>query len=142
MVGHVATVELSVDAPAQRVWRALTDPDLVAEYMFGAQVVTDWQVGSPIVWRGEYEGKQFEDHGTVLAVEPGRLLEVTHFSPLTGQEDRPENYHTVRYQLAEDDGVTTLRLDQDNNTTEEEAEHTGATWRTMMEGLKRVAERA
>jgi len=140
MVGHVATAEVSVAAPAERVWEALTQPNLVAEYMFGAQIDTDWKVGSPITWQGEYEGKPFEDRGTVVAVEPVRLLEVTHFSPLSGQEDRPENYHNVRYELSADDGQTRVRLEQDNNASPEEAEHSRANWQMMLDGLKRVAE--
>ncbi len=141
MKGHVATAEVDVQASAERVWQAMTDPRLIAEYMFGSQVDTDWQVGSPIAWRGEYDGKSFEDHGTVVVFEPRQVLEVTHFSPLTGQEDRPENYHRVRYEVAEADGSTHVGLEQDNNGSAEEAEHSAANWQMMLDGLKRVAER-
>ena len=68
---------------------------------------TDWKPGSPITWQGEFEGRAYQDKGEIISVEPGRLLEVTHFSPLTGQEDRPENYHRVRYDLQPTDGGTT-----------------------------------
>ena len=67
--------------------------------MFGSRVETDWQVGSPIVWKGECEGKPYEDKGEVLAVRRADRLSVTHFSPLTGQDDVPENYHTLVYEL-------------------------------------------
>ena len=72
--GYLATAEVDVSAPADRVWQAMTDPRLIAEYMFGSRVETDWQVGSPITWSGEFEGRPFEDHGTVVAVQPGQLL--------------------------------------------------------------------
>jgi uncharacterized protein YndB with AHSA1/START domain len=122
------------------VWDALTDPDLIEKYMFGSRVETDWKVGSPITWNGEYDGKAYEDKGEVVAVEPGRLLEVTHFSPLGGREDRPENYHRLVYELEERNGVTHVSLSQDNNPTEEAAEHSRGNWEKMLAGLKRVVE--
>jgi uncharacterized protein YndB with AHSA1/START domain len=137
---HVARAQVTVEAPASQVWRALTDPELIAEYMFGSQVVTDWQVGSPIVWKGEFEGRAYEDKGEVLEVEPDWRLRVTHFSPMTGQVDAPENYHTLTYDLTVDGEKTRLRLAQDNAGSEEEAAHSATNWQMMLDGLKRVAE--
>src|SRR5689334_9363730 len=85
MTGKIATAAVDIAAAPQRVWKALTDPDEIETYMFGSRVETDWQPGSPIVWRGEYEGRRFEDKGKVLEVEPAQRLTVTHFSPLSGQ---------------------------------------------------------
>ena len=142
MPNLVASAELDIDATPARVWRALTDPAEITQYFFGTNVETDWQPGSSIVWKGEYEGRTYEDKGEILAVEPGRRLEVTHFSPLTGQEDRPENYHRVSYQLQQTDGGTSIRLTQDNSSSAEEAEHSAANWQMMLDGLKKVAEQS
>jgi uncharacterized protein YndB with AHSA1/START domain len=140
MSGHIATAHCEVNAPPERVWQALTEPELIKKYMFGSEVTTDWKPGSPITWKGEFEGRAYEDKGEVIAVEPGRRLEVTHFSPLTGQEDRPENYHRVRYELQQTSGGTSVQLTQDNSGSAEEAEHSGANWQMMLDGLKMVAE--
>ena len=140
MTGRMATAEAEIRAPRSKVWRALTDPDQIEKYMFGSRVETDWKPGSTIVWKGEYEGKSYEDKGEIVTVEPGRLLEVTHFSPLSGQEDKPENYHRVRYELQADGGRTRVRLTQDNSGSAEEAEHSSATWQAMLDGLKKVVE--
>ena len=140
MADLVATAETEIDAPPSRVWRALTDPDLIEQYMFGARVVTDWQPGSSIVWKGEYEGKAYEDKGEVLEVVPERRLRMTHFSPLGGEDDVPENYHTVRYELAGSDSGTAVRLTQDGCDTEEQAEQFSQNWQGMLDGLKKVAE--
>ena len=142
MSGHVATAQCEIDAPPEKVWRALTDPQLIKKYMFGSEVRTDWKPGSPITWQGEFEGRKYMDKGEIIAVEPGRRLEITHFSPLTGQEDRPENYHRVSYGLQQTDGGTSLRLTQDNSSSAEEAEHSAATWQMMLDGLKKVAEQS
>ena len=140
MSGHVATAECKIDAQPEDVWEALTTPAKIRQYMFGSEVSTDWKPGSPITWRGEFEGKAFEDKGEIISFEPARRLEVTHFSPLTGQEDRPENYHRVRYELQPANGGTVVRLTQDNSSSAEEAEHSGATWQMMLDGLKKVVE--
>jgi uncharacterized protein YndB with AHSA1/START domain len=140
MSGHVATAQCEIDAQPEDVWEALTNPARIREYMFGSEVSTDWKPGSPITWKGEFEGKAFEDKGEIISFEPGRLLEVTHFSPLTGQDDRPENYHRVRYELQPANGGTVVRLTQDNSSSAEEAEHSGATWQMMLDSLKKVVE--
>jgi uncharacterized protein YndB with AHSA1/START domain len=141
MSTYVATAECEIDAPPQEVWRALTDPAAIREFMFGSDVRTDWQPGSTITWKGEFEGKSYEDKGEILTVEPGRLLEVSHFSPLSGQEDKPENYHRVRYELQPVEGDRTrVRLTQDNSGSAEEAEHSSVTWQAMLDGLKKVVE--
>ena len=142
MKGHVAVAEIQIDATPARVWSALTDPAEIEQYMFGSKVVTDWEPGSRIVWKGEYEGKSYEDHGEILEVEPEKLLVMTHFSPLNGEEDAPENYHTLAYELEEVDGGTRVQLSQDNNASAEAAEHSKGNWEKMLEGLKSVVERS
>lgn len=111
----------------------------------GAEVVSDWRLGSRIVWRGEWQGKSFEDHGRVIELddreEPWRIV-LTHFSPLSGQEDLPENYHTLHFELEETPAGTHVTLDQDNNPTVEAAQHSQRNWETMLRGVKEVAERA
>src|SRR5512137_298336 len=94
---HIATATITVNAPTSRVWEALTKPDLIKQYLFGTEVTTDWRVGSPITYKGIWEGKAYEDKGKVLQVEPGKLLVSTFWSSLSGKPDIPENYQTVRY---------------------------------------------
>ena len=140
MADHVATAETEINSSRAQVWAALTDPEQIKQYMFGSQVVTDWKQGSPIVWKGEYEGKKYEDKGEIVEIEPEQRLKLTHFSPLSGAEDRPENYHTLVYELDERGGRTHVSLSQDNNASEEAAEHSRANWEKMLAGLKQVVE--
>ena len=140
MRGRVATAETDIEAPRSEVWRALTDPDEIQKYMFGSKVETDWRPGSPITWKGVYEGKKYEDKGEILEVEYERRLKLTHFSALSGEEDAPENYHTLVYELEDNDGTTHVSLRQDNNKDEKAAEHSRANWEKMLSGLKEVVE--
>ena len=136
MTGILAKAQTEIEAPASRVWEALTDPDQIKEYMFGSQVETSWEVGSPITWNGEYEGRPYQDKGKVLTYDEPRELSVTHFSPLAGQDDKPENYHTLVYSLQENGGTTSLALTQDNCADEQEAEQFSTNWQQMLNGLK------
>lgn len=138
---YVATSTTTIEAPASRVWSVLTDPAAIKEFMFGADVVTDWTVGGPIAWRGVWDGKAYEDRGSVLEFEPRRRLVVTHFSPLSGQEEAPENYHTLTWTLEERSGTTEFTLSQDNNASAEEAEHSKGMWDSLVKSVKAIAER-
>ena len=102
--GFDAIKTVTIDAPRAKVWDALTNPAKVKQYMHGTDMSTDWTAGGPIIWRGEWKGHSYEDKGTVLAFEPERLLRYTHWSPMGGSEDKPENYHTVTYELIEEGG--------------------------------------
>lgn len=138
---HVATSATTINASPRRVWEVITDPAAVKEFMFGATLETDWRVGSPITWQGEWEGKPYQDKGRILAVDPGRKLVHTHFSPLSGQEDKPENHHTLEWTLEDQGGATLLTLAQDNNPTEEAAAHSQGMWDKLLADVKALAER-
>ncbi len=142
MADLVATAQTDIDASPEQVWAALTDPSLIEQYMFGSVVETDWKPGSPIVWKGEYEGRAYEDKGTVVTVEEPRLLVVTHFSPMSGQDDVPENYHTLTYELERRPAGTHLSLSQDHNASADEVEHSRKNWESMLAELKTVVERS
>ncbi len=137
----VAKRTVSINAPVSQVWKALTDPKLVKQYFFGVDVITDWKQGSPIIYRGVWEGKPFEDKGNVLKIEPEKLLLTTHWSPLSGVPDTPENYHNVRYELAPEGRGTKLTITQDNNATAEEKNHSEQNWGAVLDGMKRVLEK-
>lgn len=141
MADHIARAQTEIDASPDTVWALLTqrgpDPDI----MFGAEIVSDWRVGSPIRWKGEWEGKEFEDKGEVVEIDPPTRLVVTHFSPMSGDEDVPENYHRLSYDLEPAGDGTRVTLEQDGNRTPEAAEHSTANWQTMLDGLKKAAER-
>lgn len=137
----VAEKSITIDASVGAIWLALTNPELVKQYMHGTNMETDWKVGSPITWRGEWKGKPYEDKGKVLEIEPERRLKYTHWSPMGGTEDKPENYHTVTYGLDEQDGKTILSLKQDNNASQEEADNMAEkNWGPVLEGLKALVE--
>ncbi len=141
--GYSTTQHITIVAPTERVWAALITPEIVRQYMFGAEVVSTWQVGSPIVYRGLWEGQPFEDKGTILECVPGRRLRSTYFSAVSGLEDKPEHYNTVTYELTSDGaGRTTLSVTQDNNPSQEIADAMGGNWAATLAQIKQLLEAA
>ena len=136
----IARATITIHAPASKVWEALIDPELIRQYLFGAEVTSDWKEGSPIVYKGVYQGKAYEDKGAVLQAEPEKLLRMTHWSPLSGTTDSPENYHTVSYELVTENGNTQLTITQDNNSSAEEQAQNAGFWHTVLEGIKKLLE--
>lgn len=137
---HVAHASVTISASPERVWEALTDPNMIKQYMFGSTVTSSWKVGAPITWKGEMNGKAYEDKGSIQRFDPPRLIEYTHFSPLSGQPDVPENYHLVRVKLSPADGATRVDLEQTGNPTEESRKHSENNWTQMLNGMKKVVE--
>jgi len=134
----IAHATKTIDAPIAEVWSALTDPAKIKQYMFGTNVVSDFKQGSPITWKGEWEGKPYEDKGEILRIEPQRLLQYSHFSPMSGLPDTPENYHTVTIELKSEGTRTVVSLAQDNNSTEEARQHSEKNWEMMLAGLEKM----
>ncbi len=137
---RIAKASILINAPASKVWDALTQPELIKQYLFGTEVTTDWKVGSPIKYRGVWQGKPYEDKGKVLQVEPGRKLVSTFWSALSGVPDQPEYYKTVQYELYNQVSATRLTITQDNNDSEEEAQHSSQNWQMVLEGIKKLLE--
>jgi uncharacterized protein YndB with AHSA1/START domain len=136
----IARSSITIEAPPPQVWQALVTPAAIKQYMFGTNVTSDWKEGSPITWKGEWQGKAYEDKGVIRQFKPNQALQYTHFSPLAGLPDKPENYHTVSIQLSPDGNRTRVSLTQDNNPTEEARSHSEKNWKMMLEGLKKFVE--
>jgi uncharacterized protein YndB with AHSA1/START domain len=137
---HIAVASTFIDSSKPEVWEALVTPARIKEYMFGAEVESDWRVGSPIVWKGKWEGRPYEDRGVIRRFEPDRVLQYTHYSPLSGLPDLPENHHTVTVTLEETQLGTRVLIEQDNNPTEQAREHSEKNWKAMLGALKKILE--
>lgn len=133
-----AQVKTTIHAPINKVWDALTKPEIIRQYFFGTNTITDWQPGSPIKFMGEWEGKSYEDKGTILAMKPYKLIKYNYWSSMSGIEDKPENYVIVTYELSGEDNNVTVIVRQENIPDEKMKEHSRENWKKVLNGLKNV----
>lgn len=131
---------VTIDAPAKRVWEALTTPELIKKWFFGVDTITDWNEGSAIIHKGEWQGKPYEDKGRILKIEPQKLLVHTHWSPMGGVPDRPGNYQEVSWKVSGHNGRTELTVSEVNIPSEEAKAVSERSWKTVLDNLKQLLE--
>ncbi|HEX6064261.1 MAG TPA: SRPBCC domain-containing protein [Longimicrobiales bacterium] len=136
----IAKATTTINALRSDIWDALTTPESIKQYMFGTDVTSKFYEGSPIVWRGEWQGKVYEDKGKIMKVDPGRVFQFSHYSPLSGLPDRPDNYHIVTIELIDKGGEVKVVLTQDKNLTEEARQHSEKNWQLVLDALKQLVE--
>jgi uncharacterized protein YndB with AHSA1/START domain len=141
----VAMATLGIDALPQSVWQALTTPSELKKFFFGADVDSTFRVGTPITMRGEMNGKSYEDKGTILIADAPKRLSFSHYSPLSGKPDTPENYNVVTFTLVPENEGTRATLTQtklQGPITAADAKSREAyekNWRGVLEGLRDAA---
>jgi uncharacterized protein YndB with AHSA1/START domain len=140
MSSLISKASTTINASPEKLWDALTNPEIVKQYFFGTNQQSDWKVGSDITWTGEWEGKQYKDKGKILDVVPGKRLQYTYFSSMMGEEDRPENYRTVTFDLSGNGNTTDITITQDNNKSEESRAHSEQNWKMILDSMKKLLE--
>jgi uncharacterized protein YndB with AHSA1/START domain len=132
----------TMNSTPEKVWDVLTNPELIKEYLFGTQTVTDWQVGSSIVFQGEYNGQKYSDHGIILSFIPARELQYSYWSAFYGVEDKPENYAIVTCLVdIIDNTQTQLQWIMQGYTSEAGYQHSLQGMDAFMNQIKGIAER-
>ena len=140
MTDLTTTTTTTIAAPVQDVWNAITDPDVIEKWFFGVKTETDWKPGSPIVHRGEWQGKPYEDKGEIVRIEPPTLLVHTHWSDVSGRPDSPEHYEEVTWSLTERNGSTDLTVSERNLGSEQAKTMSEQSWGMVLENLKSLLE--
>ena len=129
-----------VKAPLNKVWDAIIKPELVKQYFFGTELVTTWKIGSPIFFRGQYEGNTYEDKGIVLSFVAMETLSYSYWSSFSGIADIPELYQIVKFSVEEVAGGVNVTIFQSNVETQEGSENSQQNWKMVLDGLKNMVE--
>ena len=141
---HDLVVAKSIDihASPSKVWEALTNPAIIKEYLYGTEAITDWKVGSEVIFQGEYQGQKYRDKGLVVENDLNRLLSYRYWTAFSGLEDKPENYSLTTYTLTpKSDQVTTLTWAQKGFANEEGYKHSENGMDAFLANFKAIAER-
>lgn len=148
MTPLIVKSSITINAPVSKVWDALTNPVQTKKYMFGCEALSDWKKGSPLTWEMEYEGKPFVAvKGSIVEIEPNIKLAYTTIDPNSAIADIPENYLTVTYLLAAENGKTNLTVTQGDYTKVEDGEkryqeayNNGEGWNPILVEIKKILE--
>lgn len=137
---------IHVNTSPEQLWDALTNNYKIAQYMYGAQAVTDWKEGSPIDYYIEKAGEKVGIvKGILTRVEPPHVLAHTLF-PVgwEGLDDVPENYLTSTYEVTPLDNGANLKITVGDFTEVGMGEvrygHTVNGFEDWLEKIKEVAE--
>ena len=96
MNGPRHAYEVYVAAPPERIWQAITDPEMTSRYYYGTLVGSEGQPGSPL--RYDYPDGTVAAEGTVLEVDPPNRL-VTTFSAVWDDEVRNDPPARVTWEI-------------------------------------------
>ena len=130
---------IELQADAQTVWNALTDPALTRKYFFDCEAISDWEVGSELLFRMEVDGQEVVPvRGVILAVERERFLR--HTCVAAGREDDPAAETTVTYTLTPRGNVTELSVSQGEFEDDGAFEQHASNWDHVLSGLKTLVE--
>jgi uncharacterized protein YndB with AHSA1/START domain len=148
MEKQIVTNSITINATPAKVWDALVNPAQTKKYMFGCETVSDWKVGSTLLWKGNHEGKEMVFvKGIILEIEPQKLLTYTVIDPNSSIPDIPENYLNVTYDLLEKDGATILTVSQygfenaaDGEKRYKDVYNNGEGWNPILVEIKKVTE--
>lgn len=132
---------ITVYAKSEYVWDALINPLAIKLYRAGAEAVSDWQKGSSLVFRGVYEGSQYESKGTITSFEPGKRLCYTYWSSCFELPDTPENYSIVEFDIEPvDRGQTKLSYRQYEFKSKMARDHSRENWHEVLLTIKNIVE--
>jgi len=130
-----------INADPAKVWNLLTNPEIIKEYLFGTETLTDWKVGSTIVFQGEYNGHKYRDHGVILENDFQKRIAYSYWSGFSGLEDKPENYSMVIYDVEPIDAThTKFTWTQKGYPDETRQAHSQSGMKEFLKQIKGIAE--
>lgn len=136
----ISRASIDIDASASKVWDALILPEIAKQYFLGAEVISDWKVGNPISFKGEFNGNKYEEKGIILNVKPELQLQYTHWSNLEGIPDTPDNYRIWTFDLTKKESYTQLIVSEDNIPTEKNQIRSNEFWNGVLVTIKQILE--
>jgi uncharacterized protein YndB with AHSA1/START domain len=112
MIELLIRQSIEAAAPADILWKILTNSEFIRQYMFGCNAESGWKPGSPLLWRGAVDGTLYVK-GNIVSIDPPRSLIYTVFDPNSTMADIPANYLTMTYKLTPlTERVTQLEITQ------------------------------
>lgn len=132
---------IDIFATKEKVWDALTNPKVIKQYLFGTEAISDWKVGSTLIFRGGYDGVDYADKGIIKQFEVGEIFQYTYLSTFSGLEDKEENYHLITYHLELMHKGVSLHLLHENIQNQKAQDHANENWEYVLKEIKEITEK-
>jgi uncharacterized protein YndB with AHSA1/START domain len=141
MTDLILKKEITINASVSKVWEAVSTSEWWDKYFPATKVTSDWKVGSPVLFTGNYQGKDFTDKGTILKFETNKIMQYTYWSGFSGLPDIPENYMIITFELVPEGSAVKLMLTQENFNNETQYKHSDFGWNNIMLTIKEMLEK-
>ncbi|WP_291634829.1 SRPBCC domain-containing protein [Clostridium sp.] len=138
----IASQSIEINIGNSKLWDVLTNPKIIQEYLYGTQTITDWKIGSKIMFQGEFNGQKYCDMGVINENVLHELLSYSFWSSFSGLENRPENYSLITYNLESIDyNKTKFTWTQKGHPDEESCAHAETQIGELLKNIKEIAEK-
>lgn len=137
----IASANCLINSAPTKVWFALTDKETIKEYFYGTETNTNWQVGSKIVFSGNWNGTLYQDIGFILKNENEKLLQYSYWSSFWGEAPSPNDFSIVTYELSRENNSTHITVTQQGFKDEESKSHSVLAWESLLANLKSLLEK-
>jgi uncharacterized protein YndB with AHSA1/START domain len=129
--------EIYIKSSPERIWEAITNPQLRAKYNFGASISSDWKVGSQFEMTARNGSVKLGD-GEILEIDPPRRL-VQIMRAVWSEEAAAEGTTRVTWELEQiaDSCRVTVTHDQ---IPEGACDELYGGWPMVLSGLKTLLE--
>jgi len=139
MKKYIVKKQIAITASAETVWDALTNPEKTKQYFFHCRVISNWQAGSPITFKGRmFWIIPVEMKGEIKKITPGKLLQYT-----LSNKGTKGSTSTVTDELKFADGITTVSVTDDvgqGDGAEKRYKRSVKGWNKILNGLKEFVE--
>jgi uncharacterized protein YndB with AHSA1/START domain len=135
--GALTVFEIYIKTTPERLWEAITDPEMRAKYSFGVETRSDWTPGSS--YKGSVPGVVDIAEGENLEVDPPRRL-VQSFTALWSDEVKAAGSSRITWEIEPvGDDSCQLTVTHDQLPEDASAELWGG-WPMILSGLKTLLE--
>ena len=137
----IVSKSIEINASPAKVWEVLTNPEIIKEYLYGTETITNWKPGSEIIFQGEYQGQNYKDKGIVRENIVNEKLSYHYWSGFSEMEDKPENYSLITYSLLKKENSTVFTWTQKGFANEEGYKHSESGMDEFIGKIKVIAEK-
>jgi len=123
-----------INAPAEKIWDALTKSEYIRQYFWGMNVESDWEVGSKTRSFSD-EGVTFGE-GEVLKSEPGKILSIS--DRMIGPDGKKGDESIITYEIEQHGDVCKLIVTHEHSSEAHKNAING--WEMIMSSLKSLLE--